>query len=131
MQLIKYLAATAVGCVITLGFVNLQSKPQQPHWQLAYSHDKAGKALAGTKQALIDDIRAGKSVRIYWAGRRVEHLIDAHFLTVFGGEVFAQIAIQGQKPSKTIDPPTIELRDNPWKTIFATNGDRAVQWYTR
>ena len=129
MQLMKYIGAMALGFAFAFGLINLQDRsPKQLGWKLIYSHDKSGQALSGTKQALIEEIRAGKSVRIYWAGKRVEHLIDAHFITILGGEVFAQITIQGQKPS--IDPPAIELRESPWKTIFSTNGTRAVQWFT-
>jgi len=89
-------------------------------WELAYAHDENGLTVKGSKQRLIDAVRTGKSVRIYWSGRTVEHLTDTFFLTILGGEVFAQIeAIQGQKPS--LEPPVIELRDNPWLTLFSNN----------
>ncbi|MEO1037349.1 MAG: hypothetical protein AAFX44_17465 [Pseudomonadota bacterium] len=98
-------------------------------WHTVFAHDSNGAATQGSKQALVDAVRAGKPIRVYWAGRRVEHVADAFFLTILGGEVFAQIeTIQGQAPSD--DPPAIEFRDNQWRTILSTNGDRALTWFT-
>jgi len=130
MPFLKYLVALILGCSVAFDSMGFQSTKQSAgSWNLVYSHDKSGQVLSGTKQALIEAVRAGKLVRIYWASGRVEHLIDAHFITIFGDEVFAQISIQGQKPS--MDPPTIELRDAPWHAIFSTNGERAVKWYIK
>jgi hypothetical protein len=100
-------------------------------WRLAYSHDAGGKAIEGSKQALIDAIANGKPVRVYWAGRRVQHVVDAGFLTILQGEVFAQMhPITGQKPS--VDPAAVELREETsWQTIHATNGTRALKWFVQ
>ncbi len=106
----------------------------QTGWHLAYSQDKDGNAIDGTKEKLFMAIRSGKSVRVYWSGRRVEHLVDANFLTIFGGEVFAQIPIiRGQRPSKIGVPAAIELADGSqeWTTIVSTNGQfpYRVKWF--
>ncbi len=99
-------------------------------WHLAFEHDKDGNALNGSKAALITAISEGKPVRIYWAGTRVQHVIDAGFLTVLQGEVFAQIpSVSGQRPS--VDPARVELLDTPWRAIFATNGDRGLKWFVQ
>jgi len=99
-------------------------------WQLVYAHDENGAPTEGSKDALIAAVKAGNPVRVYWAGRRVQHVTDGGFLTILQGEVFAQMApITGQKPS--IDPASIELQDNQWQTVFATNGDRALRWFVQ
>ena len=65
-----------------------------------------GKVSAGSKQALIQTVRSGASVRVGWEldferDGKVDlvHWAPAQFLTVFEGEVFAQIpAISKQEP---------------------------------
>eukprot|EP00172_Hildenbrandia_rubra_P003410 Plantae.Rhodophyta-Hildenbrandia_rubra.ctg54553.p1 GENE.Plantae.Rhodophyta-Hildenbrandia_rubra.ctg54553~~Plantae.Rhodophyta-Hildenbrandia_rubra.ctg54553.p1 ORF type:complete len:143 (+),score=21.91 Plantae.Rhodophyta-Hildenbrandia_rubra.ctg54553:222-650(+) len=106
----------------------------QTGWHLAYSQDKDGNAVDGTKRKLFTAIRSGKTVRVYWAGRRVEHLVDANFLTIFGDEVFAQIpTIRGQRPSQSGAPASIKLAEDgqEWTTIVSTNGEfpYPVKWF--
>ena len=82
--------------------------------------------MEGSKQSLIEAVRAGFPVRLYMRGRRVEHAADAGFLTILDGEVFAQIeAIRGQTPS--VDPPAVALRDDGlrWQAIYSTTGARS------
>ena len=104
----------------------------EPTWRLVFAHDQDGGTVQGSKEDLIAAILAGKSIRIYWAGRRVQHVTDSNFLTILEGEVFAQVAvIRGQKPS--VDPPKIEFHDpdRNWNAIFATNGGRALKWFVQ
>lgn len=122
------LIAALMGAVLFSSIARTNSPMET--WRLAYAHDAEGNAVEGSKQALIDAIVAGKPVRVYWAGRRVQHVIDASFLTILQGEVFAQMRpIQGQKPS--IDPARVELRENTWQTVHATNGERALKWFVQ
>jgi len=105
-------------------------------WYLAYGHDDKGVSNAGAKKDLIAAIRAGKPVRVYWAGRRIEHLVDANFLSVLEGEVFAQISsIRGQRPSPEGQPPSIELAapGQEWSAIISTNGQfpYLVKWFVK
>lgn len=123
-DLLSYVGAALLGGML----VFLLGDRNEPVWQLAYEHSADGEALEGSKAALIAAVRAGKPVRVYWRGRRVEHVADSYFLTILQDEVFAQIApISGQKPS--VDPAAIELRENKWNTVFATNGERALKWF--
>ena len=104
----------------------------QERWSLVYAHDEAGQEIDGSKADLIAAVRAGKPIRVYWAGGRVEHTADAVFLTVFGDEVFAQLPrIRPQRPSRTTTPPEIELgaEDQEWTAILSTTGGFAVRWY--
>lgn len=123
---------TAIAAFVVSGCVATGTNPSEmatQEWRLVYSHDAQGQPLSGSKDDLIEVVRAGVPVRVYWAGRRVEHITDAKFLTILGGEVFTQIeTIQGQSPS--VDPPAIELRDNTWSTILSTNGDKSLKWFS-
>lgn len=92
-------------------------------WRLVYAHDAAGIALEGSKAELIDAVQNGKPVRIYTPGRTVQHSADALFLTIFEGEVFAQVhPIESQQPMS--NPPRILFRQpgQKWRMIVGTNG---------
>jgi len=113
---------------LMLGGMLWQKERVAPEWQIIYAHDKTGAGTEGSKEALIEAVRKGYPVRIYWAGRTVEHVTDVPFLTILAGEVFGQIhPIKGQKPST--NPPSVELRENEWVTIFSTNGEWALKWF--
>ena len=113
------------------------SAPNEDHhvrWRLIYEQAADGSAMRGSKAELIETIRTGARVRVYWKGRRVEHLVDAGFLTVMGGEVFAQPSrIVGQRPSAEGEPPSIQLAadGSTWTTIVSTNGEfrRSARWF--
>jgi hypothetical protein len=106
------------------------------NWQVVYEQDREGARVAGDKAALIEAIRAGEEVRVYWASSRVEHLVDAGFLTIFGGEVFAQLAtITGQRPSRPGESATIALAENgaTWTALISTNGQfkYPIKWFVK
>ncbi len=112
------------------GCVTANSTHSNHSWHPVYSHDADGNALEGSKTDLMNAVRQGKPVRIYWRGRTVEHSTDAIFVTILGGEVFTQTPeIRGQAPS--LDPPAIEFRENKWQGLFSTNGNRALRWYVQ
>ena len=70
-----------------------------PSWRMVYANDAQGAAVAGSKDALVEAVRAGSPVRVYFGGGRVEHVADVQFLTIFDGEVFAQLTpIEGPAP---------------------------------
>ncbi|MEK6153102.1 hypothetical protein WIW50_07575 [Flavobacteriaceae bacterium 3-367] len=108
---------------------NLWSQDQGP-WELVYHNDKSGKALVGDIQTLIEDVRKGERVRIYWFFQhptdktiKVEHLTEAKFLTVLSDSVvLAQIdPIIGQSPDFVAQ--RIDLKENlEWSFIAASNG---------
>ena len=97
---------------------------QKGGWQKVFQNDSDGQTRYGDKSALIEAVRLGYPVRIGWGGMRVEHVADADFLTIFEGEVFAQIrSIIGQAPR--IDGDTVKIRfrmENRWTKIAGTNG---------
>ena len=113
---------TASGCQ-TMNTGDERAQHFTASWRLVYANDENGAVVDGSKEALIEAVRAGKPVRVYTAGRRVEHAMDAQFLTIFEGEVFAQITpIESQRPY--VDPPRILFRQpgQKWRSIVGTNG---------
>ena len=109
---------------------NAQETPHQRQWQSVYHHESEGKPISGSKEALINAIRQGAEVRIYYKSGRVEHLVDADFITVFKGEVFAQIdRIKGQRPGK--DKAEIALRPNDYYGLYSTNGKFEINWFIK
>ena len=93
-------------------------------WQKVYKNGSDGQSTFGDKNELIDAVRLGYPIRIGWGGNRVEHVAAADFLTIFEGEVFAQIeTIIGQAPRIDGDSIKIRFRDeNQWTKIAGTNG---------
>jgi len=103
---------------------------QPSTWKMVLEQNNKGVPLKGSKAALINAIRSGNEVRIYWKGKYVEHLTDSNFLTIIEGEVFAQITtIKGQKPTQK--PPSVELRDTEWTGIISTQGPYTAKWFVR
>lgn len=145
-NLLKYLVAIFFGAALFWGGQKLNPKSPATAWHLIYAHSQSGETVAGSKEDLIEAIRLGQKIRVYFRGRRVEHLTDAGFLTIFGGEVFAQIVpIQTQAPS--LDPPKVRFGDPgvKWHAILSTTGEfttfadgkdpnistQAVKWYVQ
>lgn len=114
--------------------------------RLVYANDSEGRTTAGDKEALIEAVRLGRSIRVVTHGRTILHAADAQFLSVFEGEVFAQLTpIDTQRPTR--EPVQILFREPgvQWHAIVGTNGfmtafmdgkDPVVRaavtyWYTR
>lgn len=93
-------------------------------WQKVLVNDADGNIEFGDKSKLIDAVRLGYPVRVGWGGNRVEHVANADFLTIFDGEVFAQIpSVVGQEPR--VDGDSIKIRfrpENKWTKIAGSNG---------
>lgn len=129
------------------------------NWELVYHNDVEGNTVEGNIEALIEAVRKGDEIRIYWSAqspndktKKVEHFADAKFLTVLSDSiVFAQIdPIIGQTPD--FDSQTIRFKENlQWSLLAASNGKSdtmmrnvvtgeiighnlvpfAIKWYTR
>ncbi len=106
------------------------------NWEVVYRHNSNGETIEGDKQELINAVRRGYPIRIGFGGRRtrdtiksVEHVTDAHFLTIANGtEVFVQITpIYGQTPNLEMDSLRIKMKhENKWTMLIGTNGERNV-----
>ena len=103
---------------------------QKGTWKLVLENSAKGDIVSGGKEQLINAIRKGMEVRIYWKHEspenpkiKVEHLAPAKFLTIMSNEtVFAQIdPIIGQTPD--FDQEELKLKENlSWPLIAGTNG---------
>lgn len=102
--------------------INSQSK-------IVLATDFDGKVVKGNKQALIDEIRKGKSVRVGWQldfnedkKADFDHWADAEFITVINGEVFTQIRNINYQIAN-LDVPQIDIVPNNtmWTGILGTN----------
>ncbi|WP_400078119.1 hypothetical protein [Winogradskyella sp. R77965] len=93
-------------------------------WQKVFQNDANGATVFGDKSKLINAVRSGYPISIGWGGGGVEHVTDANFLTIYEGEVFAQIqTILGQNPIIENDSVKIKFREqNHWTMITGTNG---------
>ena len=107
---------------------------QQSEWQLVYEHNEQGEAISGSKEALIEAVRAGQDIKIGWkmgSGEKiVEHWAMAQFMTIMNGEVFGQITpILSQSPS--FDQNIITFREGmKWSFIASTSGKNATYYYS-
>ncbi len=117
--------------LIVLVFISLGSIAQdKSNWKLIYHNDKDGKTIEGKIENLVEAVRIGEKIRVYWSSQRksdptkkVEHFSDAKFLTILSDTiVFAQIdPIIGQTPN--FDSQTIKLKENlEWSLIAGSNG---------
>jgi len=102
----------------------------QANYQIVVSTDFEGKVLSGSIDSLIQEIRKGKPVRVGWQldfnkdhEPDFDHWVDAGFITILGGHVFAQIeTIYAQGPN--IKTPQVEIFpvSDQWTAVLGTNG---------
>jgi hypothetical protein len=118
----RFFIALAACCLIA--FLAAPARAQSSAtWQVLYAHDAEGNTIDGDKDQLIAHVRAGQPVRVGWAGGSVEHVAPAGLLTVFDGEVYAQLpGILAQAPDA--DREHLRLRDGEthWRAMISTRG---------
>ncbi|MEM6483481.1 MAG: hypothetical protein AAF662_00650 [Pseudomonadota bacterium] len=103
--------------------VSSPSADRSPSWVLVFENDPNGNPVSGSKADLLAAVRNGQPVRVFLPGRRVDHAVDAVFLSLIEGEVFAQSpTIHAQAPE--FSPPSIGFREpnTHWRAIVGTNG---------
>ncbi|MEO1053095.1 MAG: hypothetical protein AAFX87_20845 [Bacteroidota bacterium] len=112
---------------------NQEINDQNTGWQLLYANDGTGNPLEGSKEALMKAVRNGCPIRGSWSVSwdrdtiqgHIEHVADAHFLSVYEHEVFAQLSpIMRQRP--VVEQPIINLdtlNNQQWYAIFSTSGE--------
>ncbi|MEO0341476.1 MAG: hypothetical protein AAF242_19980 [Bacteroidota bacterium] len=121
---------TSILIILVLALPKLNA---QSNWKLIYENDSKGNTVEGQLADLIQAIRDGEEIRIYWNSKApgkevifVEHTTDAKFTTIMnspaGQFVTAQIdPIMGQTPS--FDEEQVILKENlQWTLIAHSNG---------
>ena len=98
-------------------------------YQLLYHQGKDAKGIGGSIDKLMKAVRDGKQIRLYMNLGFVEHSMNAGFISIFEGNVYAQIdAIQAQRPNrKTKD---IELK--PYSKhvgLYSTKSPYEIKWF--
>lgn len=128
--------------LLTLLFVLISCTPssQTSTYQLVYKNDKQGNTVSGSKEALINAIRLGASVKIGWGSqgetRTIEHLSEPIWIAIPNEEeviayldpqVFARLdwndltATYSDSLSATTE----------WRVAITTNGEFDAIWYDR
>lgn len=96
-----------------------------------FHHNADGKALAGSKQRVMEAASRGQRLRVGWAHDWTDtqgehglvHWADASFITLFEGEVFAQVpAIHRQKPLQGEARIALPAPYLQWHGLLSTNG---------
>lgn len=99
-------------------------------YQLLYHQDANAKKLAGSMEKLMTAVREGRQIRLYMNLGFVEHTMDAGFLSIFEGSVYAQINdIQGQRPNRK----TKEIELKPYTKhvgMYSTKSPYEIKWFS-
>lgn len=98
-------------------------------YQLLFHQSADAKAIDGSIEKLMAAVRDGKQIRLYMNLGFVEHSMDAGFMSIFEGNVYAQIdPIQGQRPNrKTKD---IELKPYAKHVgMYSTKSPYEIKWF--
>lgn len=112
----------------TLSFASYGNENKQ--YQLLFHQSAEAKPISGSIENVIEAIREGKQIRLYMNLGFVEHAMDAGFLSIFEGNVYAQInEIQAQRPNR--QTKDIELR--PYSKhvgLYSTKSPYEIRWYS-
>ncbi|MEM7701551.1 MAG: hypothetical protein AAF251_06395 [Pseudomonadota bacterium] len=98
--------------------------------QPLFGTDLEGSASHGSKDALIEAVNKGTSLRIGWGldfdgdgASELVHWADAEFLTVWEGEVYTQVGpVHAQTPIKGQSRVEIKSDNSEWRGSIGTNG---------
>lgn len=119
-----------VALLITLPATPLLAQEPATCSQVLYETGFDKRAVRGTKQALIAAVERGDPIRIGWfldvnndGTGDVSHWADAQFLSVFEGEVFAQLsAIMEQTPVRGRAKMRLGIFARDWRGLFGSDG---------
>ena len=121
-------ACTVAGVCIAVAPASAQDAPTCTGLLFATGFNK--EPTHGSKDALIDAVNRGASIRVGWdldfngdGTSDLTHWADANFLSIFEGEVFTQIdTINTQRPQR--GQADIKLTDtyNGWRGSMGPNG---------
>ncbi|MEL7198764.1 MAG: hypothetical protein AAGL10_10660 [Pseudomonadota bacterium] len=125
-ELVCSAAAIAASCLAPQAAVAQYLDCERP----LFATDLDGNPTHGSKDALVSAVNKGRSIRIGWGldfdgdgQSELTHWADAQFLSVWEGEVFAQVAaIHTQRPRRgkadiTLSDPFVE-----WRGSIGTTG---------
>ena len=98
-------------------------------YELVFHQSADAKTLGGSIDNLMTAVRAGKQIRLYMNLGFVEHSMDAGFISIFEGHVYAQInEIQAQRPNRK----TKEIELRPYAKhlgLYSTKSPYEIKWF--
>ena len=95
-------------------------------WQQVYKHDKNGNTIEGTKNALIDAIKNGSSLKVIVNVGKYELCEMPNRIWISQGEVYAS-SLQYFYNHKVVDGvPSWDISTIPWIAIWGTDGKELV-----
>ncbi len=98
-------------------------------YQLLFHQGTDAKRIDGSIEKLMKAVREGKQIRLYMNLGFVEHSMDAGFVSIFEGSVYAQInPIQAQRPNRT----TKDIELKPYAKhvgMYSTKSPYEVKWF--
>jgi len=98
-------------------------------YQLLFHQSADTKVIDGSIEKLMEAVREGKQIRLYMDLGFVEHSMDAGFISIFEGNVYAQIdPIQSQRPNRKTK--NIELKPYAKHVgMYSTKSPYEIKWF--
>jgi len=98
-------------------------------YQLLFHQSADTKVIDGSIEKLMEAVREGKQIRLYMDLGFVEHSMDAGFISIFEGNVYAQIdPIQAQRPNRKTK--NIELKPYAKHVgMYSTKSPYEIKWF--
>jgi len=98
-------------------------------YQLLFHQSADTKVIDGSIEKLMKAVREGKQIRLYMNLGFVEHSMDAGFISIFEGNVYAQIdPIQAQRPNRKTK--NIELKPYAKHVgMYSTESPYEIKWF--
>ena len=137
----KFMNMTRIFFFLTLALLaSCQKQSAESDFKVVYKNDKEGNTLAGSKEALIQCIRAGASIKIGWGSkgktRSIEHLSEPLWLAVLNEtEVIAHL--DPHAPA-TMDWDNLSssyadtsLINQEWRVVITTKGEFDAIWHDK
>lgn len=113
--------------LITFSFTSYAADNEK--YELVFHQSADAKTLDGSIDKLMKAVREGKQVRLYMNLGFVEHSMDAGFISIFEGHVYAQInEIQAQRPNRK----TKEIELRPYAKhlgLYSTKSPYEIKWF--
>jgi hypothetical protein len=116
--------------LLTLTATPMRAQERATCPQILYETGFDKRAVRGTKEALIAAVERGEPIRIGWfldfnkdGAADVSHWADAQFLSVFEGEVFAQLsAIMEHSPMRGRAKVRLHIFAREWRGLLGSDG---------
>lgn len=120
--------------------VSCNSEKSDLDFKIIYKNDKEGNSLIGSKEALIDHVRGGATIKIGWGSKgkthSIEHLSEPIWIAVLDeSEVIAHLDAQVLSKidwvSLSANYADSTLLNQEWRVVLTSKGEFDAVWYDR